>query len=166
MDRANVDLLARFCAAHPEVALFDEATATLLDVSSGKSLRLPLAALQQAVEKRTHDRNEPYLVLLLDDGRQLALAPAGVAFPPDTRSAGPLPGLPAVVCWRDFSSVIGHAEHVLAAHPEERPGRELLDLLRYCVALLDGARAAGFETGAEEARLERALGEVERRKRG
>lgn len=158
------DAIHRYCAAYPQVALFDEPSQTLHDVASGKSLRL--GVLAGVAEKRTHDKNQPYLVLLLDDGRQLALAPAGVAFPPVFENSGPLPGMPEVVCWRDFSSVLGQAEHALFAHPDEKPGRELLDMLRYGIAFLDGARAAGFETGVEEARLERDLAEAERRARG
>ena len=161
MQSHHAELLRRFCAIHPMIALFDEPAAMLCDVASGKLLAV--GALAEVAERQTHGAGESYLVLVREDGQQLALAPAGIAFPPQYENSGPLPGMPEVVCWRDFSSVIGQAEHVLAAHPEEPPGRELLDLLRYGIALLDGARRAGFETAAEEARLERSLAEVERR---
>ena len=65
------------------------------------------------------------------------------------------------MCWRDFAQVAGQVEHVLSAHEGEAPGREVLDMLRYLVALVDGARAAGFDVGSEERRIERALEVVE-----
>ena len=42
------------------------------------------------------------------------------------------------------------------------PSREVLDMLLYCIALLDGARAVGFDTGADEAGIEGYLDEIER----
>jgi hypothetical protein len=143
--------------------LFDEAAGALLDRFSGKVLTIDFAGLR-ALHPRATAEGEPYLLLLFEDGRQLALARAGVAFPPDTRNAGPLPGLPQVVCWRDFAAVEDRIRHVLEAHPDEPVGREVLDMIRFCIALLDGARAVGFDVGEEERRLERSLSEVERRK--
>lgn len=132
----------------------------LCDVYSGKSLRLDLGQLKDAEEKKTSDTGEAYLVLVLEDGRQLALAPVGVAWPPDPRNLpSPLP-LPAVVCWRDFANVAGQVQHVIEVHRSDPPSREVLDMLLYCIALLDGARAIGFETAADERRIERYLDDV------
>jgi hypothetical protein len=137
----------------------------LLDVYSGKSLKIP--AIADAVEKTASDSAEKYVVIVFGDGRQLALSQAGVAWPPDPRN---LPGnlakpmaLPPVVCWRDFNNVSGRVKHIIEDHRDEPPSREVLDMLLYCIALLDGARAAGFDTGAEEQRIEGYLDEIERR---
>jgi hypothetical protein len=156
-----VERLAAWCAARPHVALWDAERALLVDVFSGKSLRLE--RVRDVVEKRAADTGESYLVVVRDDGRQLALASAGVAFPPDARNVGALP-LPPVVCWRDFANVAGRVAHVLEAHPDEPPSRELGDMLLYCIALVDGARTAGFEVGDEERRLESLLATLERRR--
>jgi len=152
--------IRRFCSSHAASVMWDDASETLLDVFSGKALALPTARVQHAIEKQAADTGETYLLLVLGDGRQLALAAAGIAFPPDPRNVGALP-LPPVVCWRDFENVVGRVEHVLAAHPDEPPGRELLDMVRYGIALLDGARAIGFEVAREERRLERCLEAIE-----
>jgi len=159
----DFDLIARFCNENPQAVLWDQPSASLRDVFSGKTLRLARGQVREVVAQTASDTGEPYLVVLLDDGRQIALARAGIAFPPDLRNAGPLPGMPVVVCWRDYAQVAGVIEHALSAHPDTAPGRELLDLLRYCIALLDGARRAGFEVAPEERRIEGALAEVERR---
>jgi hypothetical protein len=155
--------VAQFCAAPGGAVQWDGEGKTLRDRFSGKTLALDPAQIQELVLRPAADASERYLLIVREDGRQLALARAGIAFPPDLRNAGALPGMPQVVCFRDFASVIGQVEHVLGAHPAEPPGRELLDLVRYCIALLDGARAAGFEVGEEERRLERDLAEIERR---
>jgi hypothetical protein len=153
-----------WCAQKPAAVLCDEKSATLRDVFSGKTLRLP--RVQATEEKTAPNSGEKYLVLLLDDGRQLALASVGIAFPPELHHSGPLPGMPQTVCWRDFANVTRQIEHALCAHPDqwgvgasrppscEPPGREVLDMLRYCIALCDGARAIGFDVGEEERQLE------------
>jgi hypothetical protein len=160
---AQAAAIARYCAEHPAAASWDEATGTLRDSYSQKTLRLELARVARMEARTAKDTLEPYLAILLDDGRQLALAPAGIAFPPDLRNAGALPGLPQVLCWRDFAQALQAIEHALYEHPDAEPNRELLDLVRFGIALVDGARGAGFEVGEEERRLERALAEIERR---
>jgi hypothetical protein len=149
----KLDVVRAFVARHPQIALWDEPTATLLDVFSGKRLALALP-VKDAVEKRAADTGEAYVVVLLDEQRQIALAPAGIAFPPSRVNAGELP-LPPVVCWRDFANVSGQVAHVVEAHPGEPKSRELLDMVMYCVALVDGAREVGFDVTHEEQLLER-----------
>ena len=100
-------------------------------------------------------------LLVLEDGRQIALTRSGIGFPPSFLGSGPLPGAPQVVCWRDFRGVIERVEHVVTHHRDEKPTTEVLDMLMYCVAIVDGARAAGFEVDREEHRLERVLQAIE-----
>jgi hypothetical protein len=153
--------VAKWCAQHPTAVLFDEPTATLRDVFSNKTLRLP--RVRATEEKKARDSGESYLVVALDEQRQIALAGVGIAFPPDMHNAGPLPGMPPVVCWRDFANVTAQIDHALNAHPDEPPGREVLDMLRYCIALCDGARTVGFDVGEEERRLEGYVTTIEKR---
>jgi hypothetical protein len=157
------DRARAFVAQHPQIALWDEPTTTLLDVFSGKKLKIALP-VKDVVEKRTGDTDEPYVIVLLDDERQIALAPPGIAFAPSRENVGPLP-LPPVVCWRDFVNVSGQVAHLITAHPDEPPTREALDMLLYCIGLIDGARAVGFDVADEERRLETWLAEIERRKK-
>lgn len=152
---------------HNHAVLFDHESATsftLLDVESGKNLKLSwrdLAALEEKTHPETADR---YLVLLFDDGKQIALVdPGGVAFAPSTENSGPVKELPPVVCLRDFLTLKQRVDHYIYDHPDEPPPRECLDMIMICIATLDGARAVGFDVGDLEGELEKCLNEVERR---
>ena len=150
--------------SHRQTVLYDDTSAILLDVASGKRLKLNWAALAGFEEKVHPEMQEPYLVLLFDDGTQLALVdPGGVAFAPSIANSGPVENLPAVVCLRDFLMLKQRVDHYLYDHPDEPPPRECLNLIMICIATLDGARAAGFDVGDLEGELEKSLDEVERR---
>ena len=153
-----------WAASHPQAVLYDDDSAVLLDVASGKRLKLGWAALAGFEEKIHPETQETYLVLLFDDGTQLALVePGGVAFAPSTVNSGPVENLPAVACLRDFLMLKQRVDHYLYDHPDEPPPRECLNLIMICIATLDGARAVGFDVGDLEGELEKSLDEVERR---
>lgn len=159
--RAKVRLWAE---SHQQAVLYDDDSAVLLDVASGKRLKLDWAALAGFEEKVHPETREPYLVLLFDDGTQLALVdPGGAAFAPSIANSGPVENLPAVVCLRDFLMLKQRVDHFLYDHPDEPPPRECLNLIMICIATLDGARAVGFDVGDLEGELEKSLDEVERR---
>ena len=134
--------------------------ARLLEPGTGKELRLRWEELAQVEEKSTPLRPAPYLVLVFQDGRQVALADVGFAFAPSTASTGPLPDLPAVVCFRDFTHLAQGIEALLA---EEGREKEALGAVLVSIALLDGARAAGLAVGREERRLDALLRALEER---
>jgi hypothetical protein len=159
-------LVERFAREHPASVLHDMAGSTLVDVASGKLLPLDWTRIATVEERRDGRTGRPYLALRRDDGSELALADAGIAFPPLTAATGPLEGLPAAVCFRDLLAAEARLEHALLAHPGEPPDRSHVDLLLFCLAAVDGARAAGFDVSPEERRLERLLGELEARRRG
>ena len=156
-------LLRTWAEAHKQAVLYDEASATVLDVASGKSLRIPwrdLSAFEDKIHPETQDN---YLVLLFENGNQIALVdPGGVAFAPSTQNSGPVEQLPAVVCLRDFLTLKQRVDHHLYEHADEPPPRECLDLVMVCIATLDGARAVGFDVGDLEGELEKSLLEIER----
>ena len=102
------------------------------------------------------------MVVVFEDGRQIALAPSGIAWPPEQRNLPKPMALPPVVCWRDFNNVSAQVKHVIDVHRETPPSREVLDMLLYCIALLDGAHAVGFDTGADERRIESYLDLIEK----
>jgi hypothetical protein len=151
---------------HRGAALYDEENSMLLDVSSGKSMHLSWSDLKGFEEKIHPETRDIYLVLLFEDGHQLALVdPGGVAFEPSTANTGPLGDLPSVVCLRDFQTLKQRIDHYLYEHPDEAPPQECLALLMISIAILDGARAAGFAVGDLEEDLEKSLRELERRKK-
>lgn len=149
---------------HSHAVLFDDESATLLDVASGKRVKLSWRDVT-AFEEKTHpETGDPYLVLLFESGKQIALVdPGGVAFAPSTDNSGPVKDLPPVVCLRDFLTLKQRVDHFLYDHPDEPPPRECLDMIMICIATLDGARAVGFDVGDLEGELEKSLNEIERR---
>ncbi len=163
IDQAKEKVRA-WCDAHPQAVLYDEETSTVLDVASGKGTRLSwrdLTAFEEKIHPETQGR---YLVLLWENGNQIALVdPGGVAFAPVTANTGALRDLPPVVCLKDFFTLKGRVDHYLYDHPDEPPPKESLDLVMICIATLDGARAVGFDVGDLEGDLEKSLGEIERR---
>ena len=157
-------LVRRWAEMHKQAVLYDESSATILDVASGKSLRLAWSDLTAFEEKIHPETQENYLVLLFENGTQVALVdPGGVAFAPLTENCGPVENLPPVVCLRDFLTLKQRVDHHLYDHPDQPPPRECLDLVMICIATLDGARAVGFDVGDLEGELEKSLAEIERR---
>jgi hypothetical protein len=166
VDRAaQRGLLERFVRARPLALAIDPDAGLLLDVPSGKVLALDWTRVATVSEQADADSRRPYLLVTLGDGGAFALADQGIAFAPSTRSSGPLPGLPAAVCLRDLAVAEGRLTHFLLDHPDEQPGRVHLDTFMFCLAVVDGARDAGFDVGPEERRLERIIAELEARKR-
>lgn len=73
-------------------------------------------------------------------------------------ASGDLPNAPDVVSFGDFQKLYREAQHA-AEEPSRR--RDALDLMMLLVAIVDGGRAAGFDVGPEEERLERLLQRLE-----
>jgi hypothetical protein len=154
----------QWAEGHRHVVLYDEESATLLDIASGKSAHLPWREVKSFEEKIHPETKEAYLVLLFENGRQIALVdPGGVAFEPSTVNTGPLRDLPPVVCLRDFQTLKQRIDHYLFEHRDAGPPQECLDLVMICIAILDGARAVGFDVGDLEGELEKSLRELEGR---
>jgi hypothetical protein len=159
-------LLERSVRSRPGSVLWDAPTSTLLDVFSGKALRLDWTRIEAMDERTDPTTRRAYLVLRLDTGVEIAVADPGIAFPPVTAGTGPIEALPAAVCFRDLAAAEGRLEHFLVDHPGERPEKVHVTAFLFCLAVVDGARAAGFDVSAEERRLERILADLEARRRG
>jgi hypothetical protein len=163
VERAKAKVAA-WVETHRHAVLYDEENTSLMDVASGKTIRLPWQILKAFEEKVHPETKDSYLVLLFDNGNQVALVdPGGIAFAPSTENTGPLRDLPPVVCLKDFFTLKGRLDHYLYDHPDEPPPKEALDLVMICIATLDGARAVGFEVGDLEGELEKSLKEIEGR---
>lgn len=156
--------VAGWVKRHPQAVLYDEEGSTILDVASGKSIGLSWPDLTHFEEKLHPETKDTYLVLLFENGNQIALVdPGGIAFAPSTENTEQLRDLPPVVCLKDFQTLKGRIDHSLYDHPDEPPPKEILDLVMICIATLDGARAVGFDVADLEGELEKSLREVERR---
>ena len=134
--------------------------AQLFESGSGKSLAVRWDDLDEVVEKTTPLRPTPYLVLAFRDGRQIALADVGFAFAPSIASTGPMPDLPEVFCFRDYRHLTAGVESLLE---EEGREKEAIAAVLLSIALLDGARVAGFDVSREERRLDALLKRLEER---
>ena len=134
--------------------------AQLLERGSGKVLSVKWDELADVALRSSDLRPHPYLLIVWQDGRQVALADIGFAFAPSLQSTGALPDLPDVFCVRDFRHLSMGAQSLL-----EQDGRELeaLRALMLAIALLDGARALGILVQREERQLEAILMELEKR---
>jgi len=159
-----VRAIAAFCAAHPSWVLFDEADETLLEIVTGKRLRLSLGEVTEVLSRTNEQTGRPYLVIQLADQRELALCDAGIAFAPVAPSPGGGPELPAVVCLRDLQTVRNSVAHALFGHRDEKPGREVVDAVMLALGILEGARRAGFDIGEEEREMDLLLTELEKRR--
>jgi len=149
---------------HKHAVLYDDETSILLDVDSRRRVALAWGDVKAFEEKIHPETNDTYLVLLFENGNQLALVdPGGVAFPPSVENTGPIRDLPPVVCLKDFHTLKQRIDHYLYDHPDQAPPREVLDLVMICLATLDGARAVGFDVGELEGELQKSLNEIERR---
>ena len=152
--------LADHCARLPTRVLYDESACLLMDVPSGKMLDVSSVA---AVEQRTDPRTSaPLLGLRLADGRTFALADVGIAFAPVFTHTGALEELPAVVCWADFGALCAQLKLELYG-ASGKPSAATVRVLMCCLAIVDGARALGFDVAPEERELEWHLKELERR---
>ncbi|GAC1345572.1 MAG: hypothetical protein NVSMB23_21890 [Myxococcales bacterium] len=138
----------------------DERGARLLETGTGKAFALRWEALAQVEERTTRAHPQPYLILVFQDGRQIALAEVGFAFAPATHNSGALPELPQTLCFRDFATL---TQGVSALIPQPGREQEAVRALLAAIALVDGARAAGFEVGREERTLEGLLAGLEER---
>jgi hypothetical protein len=134
--------------------------ARLLEPGTGKELRVRWGEIARLEERRSPLRPAPYLLLLLEDGRQVALADVGFAFAPSTVHTGPLPDLPPTFCFADFRHLAQGIEELLAQEGREK---EALGAILASIALLDGARAAGLDVAREEQRLDSLLRALEAR---
>jgi hypothetical protein len=158
-------LVRRWSEAHQSVVVYDDESAILRDVTSGKGVKLWWRDVNAFEEKRHPETHDTYVVLLFENGMQLALVdPGGVAFAPIFDNSGRVEQLPAIVCLRDFFTLKQRIDHYLHDHRDEEPPRESLDLVMSCIAILDGARGVGFDVGDLESELEITLSELERRR--
>ena len=134
--------------------------ARLLEPGTGKELRIRWGEIAELEERPNPLRGAPYLVIAFEDGRQVALADVGFAFAPAILNTGPLPDLPPTFCFADFRHLSQGIESLLQQEGREK---EALQAILMCIALLDGARAAGLEVTREERRLDALLRTLEER---
>jgi hypothetical protein len=159
----QVGSIRAFAERVSQAVLFDEPSQVLYDIASGKTLPLRLSQLARVEERSGPKAGQRCLVLVYRDGREVALSSVGLCFAPDTRSSGAVRDLPGVVCFRDFRAALDRLKDGLYGQDECPPAREAVGWLTLALAILDGARAAGFDVAREEREVEHQLQELEKR---
>jgi hypothetical protein len=158
----SLEKIKRWCQLHPGIfSLREEAkTLTLHELYSQKDRTLNENQIRDVVHKQNALKpNEDYLVILMESGQQLVLAPQGFVFPPDFTNTGPLPLPSQVYCLRDYQDLYEKLKWV-SGEADRR--REVLDLIMILIALLDGARGVGLEVDQETQDVEAILNQIER----
>jgi hypothetical protein len=156
--RGQVAAFLRECRPPLAVLAEDDRSIELLEPSSGQSLALRWGEVARVERRSSPLRPQPYLAIALEDGRQLALADVGFAFAPSLRNSGPLDELPPTVCFADLSKLLSGFDALLRSGGREG---EAVQAFLAGIAIVDGARDAGFEVGREERALEQRLRQLE-----
>jgi hypothetical protein len=157
----HLDKIKQWCQSHPGIFSFREEgkTLTLQELYSRKDRTLKESQISEvALKQNTLRPQEDYLLILMESGNQLVLAPQGFAFPPDFSNTGSLPLPNQVYCLRDYQDLYEKLKWV-AGEPDRR--RESLDLIMTLIAMLDGARKAGLEVESETQAVEAILSQLE-----
>jgi hypothetical protein len=154
-------LLLRWLERHPGIFAHQDRDGTaveLVEIYSGKARTIASDEIQNIWERpNAVEPGQTYVIVLLASGAQLVLATQGFAFAPNFVNTGPLE-LPApVLCMRDYDTLMEQLRHLT---PDR--GKQALELIMACIALLDGATAVGLDVGRETQRVESLLARVER----
>jgi hypothetical protein len=153
--------IAHWISQHPGVfqCQFEGGNLQLREISSGKTRSLGPREIHHLEEKQNSLKpQENYLIVLLENGVQLVLAPQGFVFGPDFGNTGPLSLPSQVYCLQDYHQLFSQLSHV-AAEPDRR--REALDLILVLIAILDGARTIGLDVDVETRNVEKILKALE-----
>ena len=158
----SVKQIAQWLTGHPGIFQhqLEGETLQLREIVTGKTRSLQPGEIQHLEFKQNSLKpQEEYLLLLLERGRQLVLAPQGFVFAPDFSNTGPLSLPSQVYCLQDYHQLYSQLSHV-AAEPDRR--RDALDLVMVLIAILDGARAVGLEVDEETRKVDQILEALEK----
>lgn len=133
----------------------------LVEVASGKPLRLVAEAIESIETRKNWNSGAEYLALQFLEHPPLALADAGFVFALDVTNTGPLEGAPPTMSFRDYRKLFAHLQHRIAEPQTPQTRREALDISLVLIASLDGARAVGLPTQAEEGELDQCIRRLE-----
>lgn len=127
---------------------------TLIESYSQKQIMLDTNRITQFRRKDNPQGFGEYLNLVFDDGLEIVLCQAGLAFSPNFASTGPLADAPPVTCLSDYHLLLTTL-NVLSADKTRRG--EAIALFQVLISILDGAKRIGLDVGVEEEALDRLL---------
>lgn len=132
---------------------------SLKEIYSQKEIRFDIRSVKQHRLREHPQGLSDYLNLVFDDGREIVLCHAGLAFSPCFINTGPLEDAPPVACLQDYDKLVGELKALLA-FPDR--WQETLALFNVLLSILDGARAVGLNISEREEALDKLLGEFEK----
>lgn len=131
---------------------------TLTENFSQKKISLNLKNITK--HKMTpHPQGLPaYLNLVFDNGLEVVLTHAGLAFAPQFENTGFIKDAPETVCMSDYDRLLHSLRSLM---DDEQRRNEAILLFQLLISILDGARAIGFDIGREEEVLDELFTEFE-----
>lgn len=131
---------------------------TLTENFSQKKISLNLKNIVR--HKMTpHPQGLPtYLNLIFDNGLEVVLTHAGLAFAPQFENTGFIKDAPEAMCMSDYDQLLQSLRSLMS--DEERRNEAIL-LFQLLISILDGARAIGFDIGREEEVLDELFSQFE-----
>lgn len=132
----------------------DDDALSLIEVGTGKQFSFDLKNVVQHRLTPHPQGLHDYLNLVFENGLEIALCHAGIAFSPSFVSTGPLPDAPPVTCLADYYALQNNLDQI-RLDPTRKP--EALLLFQVLISVLDGAKAVGLDVGREEEELDTKL---------
>ncbi len=128
----------------------DDKVLTLIERASQKQIVIDTARVVDFRVTPNPQGFGHYINLVFDDGHEIVLCHAGLAFAPSFASTGPLPDAPPVACMTDYQRLFATLDE-LTADPTRHAHAILL--FQVLISILEGARVVGLDVGAEEEAL-------------
>lgn len=138
---------------------FDGDALSLIEVGTQKQFSFDLKNVSKCRLTPHPQGLNDYLNLVFENGLEIVLCHAGIAFSPSFVSTGPLPDAPPVTCLTDYYSLLNNLDQI-RADLTRKP--EALLLFQVLISILDGAKAVGLDVGREEEELNAKLTEFEK----
>lgn len=133
---------------------FDGAILTLKESFSQKQIRVDIQSIRNFRLKEHPHGMGAYLNLVFNDGKEIVLCHAGLAFPPGFVNTSPLPDAPPVSCLQDYADLLNNLKALLRDSSQRQ---QALGLFNVLISILDGAKAVGLDVVDEEEKLNELL---------
>lgn len=133
---------------------------TLTENFSQKKISLNLKNITKH-KITSHPQGLPaYLNLVFDNGLEVVLTHAGLAFTPQFQNTGFIKDAPEAVSMSDYDRLLQNLRFLM---DDEQRRNEAILLFQLLISILDGARAIGFDIGREEEVLDKLFTDFEQK---
>ena len=137
---------------------WDADSLTLIETGTAKQVTIDTKRITNHRLTPHAQSGGSYLNLVFENGIEVVLCHAGLAFAPSFVATGPLPDAPPVSCFADYFTLLNNLRQIMT---DASRRAEALLIVQVLISILDGAKAVGFETGTEEEMLNSDLERLE-----